>query len=34
MMPLATQGHKMDFPVVDDISEEEHIAGILSIILR
>lgn len=33
-MPLTAQGYKMDFPVTDDISKEEHIAGILSIILR
>lgn len=29
-MPLTAQ----DFPVIDDISEEEHIEGILIIILR
>lgn len=33
-MPLTAQGYIMDFPVIDDISEEEHIAGILRIILR
>lgn len=34
MMPLAAQDCIMDFPVIDNISEEEVIAGILSIILR
>lgn len=29
MMPLAAQGYIKDFSVIDDISEEEHIAEML-----